>query len=253
MAEQTENESVESSTAEPTEVATTETEQTSAETENTEAQSTEEPRIPKSRLDEVIGQRKERDEKIEQLEAQLAEKLVEKQETAPTSTKGDEPPAGLSEREIIKWYVEKDADALIQRKLGMSLETAATLLGTAKETAQDYTERRWEGLCKPHGLDPQNEDLQYYFMSATQNGKMNPEDALKRAAKIFAKGNGKTKETASVETGGVTGVMTGSKVTAKNAKDATELARKGQRVTFESQDEIIAARKARNSRATKGG
>jgi hypothetical protein len=180
--------------------------------------------------------------------------LIEKQEPAPTSTKSEEPPAGLSEREIIKWYVEKDADAMLERKLGMSLETAATLLGTAKETAQDYTERRWEGLCKPHGLDPMNEDLQYYFMSATQAGKMKPEDALKRAAEIFAtKGNGKTKETASVETGGVTGVMTGSKVTAKNAKDATELARKGQRVTFESQDEIIAARKERNSRATKGG
>jgi hypothetical protein len=252
MSEETENQSTESSTVETTVTGTTSTEDTSAETENTEAQEAEEPRIPKSRLDEVITQRKQRDERIAELEAELAAK-EEKVEEKPVLTVSDEPPAGLLERDLIKWYVEKDSEAMIKRKLGMDLETAATLLGASKETAQDMARRQWGDLCKTHGLDPESEDLQYYFMSATQSGKMKPEAALKRWAEISAK-PGKPEAKATVETDSVTGVMTGTKgLIAKNKQDAAKLAKEGKKVAFLSQDEILAQRKERLAQASKGG
>jgi len=239
MSEETEQ--VASSTTESTEAAVTEESTTSAETENTETTSTDHM-IPKSRLDEVIAQRNEAREQIATLEA--AKTTVEETKQIDTSNLPD-PPAGLTERQIIAWYVKHDAIPAIEEELGMSLKNAKTLLGTTKETSQDYTERRWTKMCEDNGMDPTNESTQAMFLGLCKN-KWSIEKSLKETAKVFGKkeANGKPKApTATVETDGVTGVMTGTKIHARNKKHAHELAAKGVRADFQSLEEILEASK----------
>ena len=247
-----ETEQVESAATEQVqEAAESETPQASAETETTETEESQtENMIPQSRFNEVIGERNdlrtEREalaKRIEALEASVHEPEAKEPETQQADEGPLVPPENLSQDDKVQWLIEQHSERMIKRKLGMGLEDVANVLGTVKETATDYHERRWERECSTRSLDPANADIQKFVAGQIKLGS-DLGDAFKDAQRIFGKTNGETKvepETpaASVEDGGVTGVMTSQRVRFKTAKEASEAASKGIKASELSLSEIL--------------
>jgi len=242
------------------EVTTTETEaevvveetaqEASAETETTETEEQpEEPRIPKGRFDEVIGQRNELRRQIEEMQTER-DTAVKAEEAKPQQEKTVEPPDDLDTQGKVKWYVEKYSSEMLQRETGLTLNEIKSALSATRETSQDLATRKWEQMCADHGLRPDSEDIQEHVAGMIQLKGKDAIPAIMKATKgIFTqskyrvKGNGDTeKPTANVEQDGVTGVMAKDGVTFRNAKDATEAAKKGIKAEHESLEDIIAAR-----------
>ncbi|HUU46128.1 MAG TPA: hypothetical protein VM118_10390, partial [Acidobacteriota bacterium] len=212
--------------------AVTETETTTATdaTEVTGASSTEDVNstdkphmIPKSRLDEVIGERntlRQEKQAFEERMAALEAKLAPKDE--PTAKgKLPEPPAELTDqREIIDWYVQEGAQRLIESKLGMDLDTAKTLLVGSKAAIQKSTEQQWKDACATHKLDPSDVMVQATVMGLVQGSKMDFGDAMKQTAKRFGQASNGKKDVATVPDGTQSGVMTQSDRQPKTKEEA---------------------------------
>jgi hypothetical protein len=219
-------EKVESSTAE--EVTQTEAETTEApEAEATEEVSVEaeENRIPQSRFSKVIRERNEAREELEELKAKAAPPPEPEEQTDDT-------------REAARKMIEQDAEALLERKLGMSLDEIKNRLTGTEQVQQDHAERQWARMCEPHGLDATSEDLQAYVGGLVKYQNVPTEKALERASKIFGKATSE-KPSASVESDTVTGTMTTEDKVFWDAKSATEAAKKGIKGRHVPLDEIV--------------
>jgi hypothetical protein len=239
---------VESQTTEETQVQEGDT---SAETQNTDTQ---EHMIPKSRLDEVIGQRNDARRENEQLQQRLDELAAKiEQSTQQTETRVPD--------ESIKYWVEKFADPLFERRFGsqfekqfgMTPEQASTILGSAKSSTEAVAEMRWREACSKRSLDPVDQDLQLMVMGLTRGG-MDYEKALDRAQKLFKKDGAtksETKESASVEKSGVTGGVASADFLPWTKKEAAEGAAKNKRAKHLSTVEIIERRLKRQADANK--
>jgi len=230
---------VESSATEET--ATAEVEATEAvetpEKETTEEVSVEaeENRIPQSRFSKVIRERNEAREEVEELKAKAVPPPEVEEQTDDT-------------REQARKMIEQDAEALLERKLGMSLNDIKNRLMGTEQTQQDYAERQWAQMCETHGLDAKSEDLQAYVGGLVKYNSVPTDKALERATKIFPKKVGE-KPSASVESDTVTGTMTTEDKVFWDAKSATEAAKKGIKGRHVPLDEIISHRKKKNAKA----
>jgi hypothetical protein len=240
-----------------TETAQVEQSETSAETQNTEAA---DHMIPKSRFDEVIGQRNDARRENEQLQQRLDE-LAAKIEQSTQQTETRVPDESSSEEERIKYWVEKFADPLFERRFGsqfekqfgMTPEQASTILGSAKSSTEAVAEMRWREACSKRSLDPVDQDLQLMVMGLTRGG-MDYEKALDRAQKLFKKDGAtksETKESASVEKSGVTGGVASADFLPWTKKEAAEGAAKNKRAKHLSTVEIIERRLKRQADANK--
>ena len=242
-------------TTDPThveEITSTEAE-ASAETENTEEPATEHM-IPKSRLDQVIGQKQEAKEQLEAAMARIAE--LERGATKPEVEAAPEPvsemPRGLDEAQQAAWYVRSEAKKLIQEELGMDLRKARTILDAAAGVAQESTDAKWTRMCQENKLDPKSEPVQEMMSGLIQvltaKGKMSNADAVTEAFARTAKAYGVASSptsidpatpVASVESASVSGTMAKGRLIPRDRKHAQEMAAAGQRATYQSTQEII--------------
>jgi hypothetical protein len=211
---------------------------TSEVTENTEAAGNGHM-IPKSRLDEVIGQRNDARAEITAMTERLAalEAKATEAQAAPVAAAADEPPEGLTSREQIRWYVENDAKSLMEKELGMSLDKARALLGTTTTTAKAHAESVWNASCAASGLDPANAEVQELVAGLVKGAGVDFEDAIGRVAKLYSV-TPRT-ETATPEVPGQTGAMAASSSLPSNTLEAMEMARKGVRAPMASSQDII--------------
>ena len=250
------DETVASSATEATEidgttVSTTEP-TTPAGAENTET-APQEHMIPKSRLDEVIGQKRAMEDQLIAAKAKL--EALEPKETAPAEpAKAEEPPVGMDQHQQLRWYVERYSNDMIEKKLGMSLEDASQALSGARKTGQDYASRRWAQECEKHSIDPNSEEAAK-MVTALVHAETPLDEAFSTAAKLYGKPQETqaVTQTASVETAGISPVMAREGRIAKNKDEATEMATKGQSVKRQSSQEIIDARNEVMKKASSGG
>ena len=235
--------------------AVTETETTTATdaTEVTGASSTEDVNstdkphmIPKSRLDEVIGERntlRQEKQAFEERMAALEAKLAPKDE--PTAKgKLPEPPAELTDqREIIDWYVQEGAERAFKAKTGMDFETVATFIASSRSVIQKSTDQQWKDACSTHKLDPADVVVQAAVMSLVKDSKMDFSDAMKQTAKRFGQASNGKKDVATVPDGTQSGVMTQSDRQPKTKEEAATMAQAGQRAKQLSTLEILSAKR----------
>lgn len=201
--------------------------------------SLDEPRIPRSRLNEVISERNALREKIAALEAKAAA------HDDPPEPEQAEPPAGASELDRARWLIEKYsapvAKKAIERELGMSLAEAKAKLSKAESVGKTAARLRWESECAAAGLDPDSEDVQ--MIAAGVNYK-NPDASIKDILKVAAKFvKPQVKPSARVETESLGGVVRTSDWLPRDAQDAARGAAEGKRAKQLSTVEIIAASK----------
>ncbi len=221
---------------EPAASAGTENTETAGEDGETGQQPTAaEQRIPKSRFDQVIAERNQLRERLAQIEAKppAADPKAEEAES-------DEPPEGMTDGvERLRWYVERMGRKFVERELGMPLAQVSQILKSSGPTAEDYAQRKWQDLCREHGLDPASEDVQQVVLGLTKGAGLEPEAALKKAQAWFGKkDNGAA---ARPETHGVAPGATRERMIPENAKQAAEMAAKGLRAPKTRIEEILAA------------
>jgi len=208
--------------------------------------------IPKSRLDQELGKKRDLEAQLAEAEAKL--KSMEPKETEPAQTEPEEPPPGLSQHEALRWYVERYSDNMIQKKLGMSLEDAAQAISASKTTGQDYATRRWEAECGKRSIDPQSEEAAKMVSGLVGAKTHTLEEAFALAQQLY----GKPKEaapstpTASVETTGISPVMAREGRLPQSKEEATDMASKGQRAKRLSSQEIIDMRNEAMKKAASG-
>jgi hypothetical protein len=221
------------------------TPETPAEAQNTEHM------IPKSRLDEVIGQRNaEREEKAElkrrldDLEQRIQAPAKPHQETASLPA----PPAGLSEREAVEWYVRHDAERFIEEKLGFGLDVLKQRLDATATISQESAEMKWQKACSGVGLDPKDTVIQAAVLGLVKSHGMPFEQAMKVTAEKFGKPAAPVQPapaepTATVTDGGVSGVVTAAKRLPSTLQEVAEMARKGERAPHLSTLDILAQKR----------
>lgn len=219
--------------------------------ENTETQpASEQARIPKARLDEVIAQRNSEKAEKERLQAELAElkKTAKPAETAGAGgeDEDDSPPQGLTQRQQVRWYIERDSERLIKQKLGMGLEEAASLLRSTKPAGEYYARRQWQDLCSARGLDPESTEIQETAAAFIKGLGMEVEAAMDKTAKLHGGKSGDEKVRARVETKSITGTGTKDSIVPKDRHEAAALAAKGVAAKRETIEEILARRRAAN-------
>lgn len=247
-----ENEQVESATTDTTETETQDT-ATSAETENTEGGR---GPIPYERFKEVNDKWKIEKEQTEALaeERDALQRRVDEMAASPaprtevdTGASNGElptPPAGLSERATVEWYVKQDAERMLEGRLGMSLDDAATLLKSIPQAAQYTQERQWEGLCAKHGLDPNDQRVRKVTSGLlySEGDKADPEKVVAEVAEML--GAKKPSPTTlppsprNVETDGVGTQLTVEDFMPGSKEEATKAAAEGKRAPFISTTEI---------------
>lgn len=247
------NDSMESSPIETTTETTPVEVTTSAETENTGTKP-QAHTVPKTRLDEVIAQRNEARDAVKSLEARL-EALEGKAKADPAPKEQDDPaqdspPDHLSQREKVRWYVERDASKFIERELGMTLKDAKALLATTQSTSKDYAERQWQAKCSTNNLDPSSREVQEMVAGLVKVG-VSLDDAFSRASKVYGKraadnGGSELLDVAEVETAGVSGVMTQERKVPATKQEAVEMAHRGVKAPHISSEEIIRRALERN-------
>jgi hypothetical protein len=243
---------VESSTTESTATTPVNVETSAAEPENTDASTPKEHMIPKSRLDEVIGQKKEAARRADEL-AERVRTLEAEKNAAPPQPETQEPivaPAHLSEAEQVRWLVEKHAGNLIKKELGMSLKDASTLLSTAQSTAKETAQVKYERLCSQHDLDPEDAEVQEFVYGLTQ-AKVPINKVFERAKKFYGKSNGTTEPVANVETSTVSPVMTQASKVPETVQEAVEMALRGEQAPHVPSMEIARRSKEKALAAAK--
>jgi len=260
-----EDEQVESATTETTETETPEEAATSAETENTEG-GTKGP-IPYDRFKEVNDRYKTAREEAEALAAERDAlqrrvdemSLAQKRPEVDTGAGKDElptPPAGLSERQTVEWYVREDAKRLLESEFGMSLKDVATLIRSVPQAANYAQERQWESLCHKHGLDPNDNGVRKVatglLYSAGENA--DPDKVISEVAQILgAKKTAPSTKPPSpsrVETDGMGSQLTVTDFMPSSKEEAVKAAKEGKRVPFISTSEIL--RRKQIERAKRG-
>jgi hypothetical protein len=218
-------------------------ETSSAETETTERS----PHVPRERFDQVLQRAKEAEEGLQTLTGRLQklEESVAKPTTSTTAKSGlPEPPAGLSEREMVEWYVRTGAEQLITEKLGMPLDQVANTLKSSRTTQQQVADQQWSTLCSQHGLNPKDANLQALVQGLVQgSSKLSIEKAMAEAKKVFSTKPSNV-DAASVEDRGVSGVMTAGKKVSWTAKEAAEMAKRGEASRQPSTVEILTRKRA---------
>ena len=218
-----EEEAVETATTEEATQAETVVEQetASAETETTEPVNVaeEEGRIPYLRFNKVVRERNEARDQMAEKDRRIAELEAGTEQTS-TEVEADD------SRAQARKMIEEDAEALFERKLGMSMSEVKARIAATDNYGQDYVERQWADKCKTAGVDPKNEDVQSFVGGLVNYQNVSLETALERAAKVFSP-TAKSTPTASVEDGGVAGTMTKSDQLFWDAKSASEAAKKG--------------------------
>ena len=231
------------SSADTTEAEETSTADSSAETENTVAAT--ENTVPQSRLKEVVDERNALREKVKSFEQRAAEPAE------AATDDGEGPPDHYSGMEKANWII----DRRMEQKFGMSLDNVKQLLGTSKNTAEDYAERKWIDHCKQRGIDPKNLKAQKMALGLVRGGE-SINDAMKEVEGHYGKKTGSTNSvppSANVETSNVSDVMVTEGAVAKDKAQAVALAKKGKRAKHESIDEILARRKSLDATKVKGG
>jgi hypothetical protein len=259
------DEQVDSATTETTETRTA-SEVTSAETETTEQTSTQGP-IPYDRFKEVNDKYKTAREEAEALAREkediqrkydeaVASKRTEVDTGAGQETELPTPPAGLSERQAVDWYVREGAERMLKERLGMSLDDLATLVKSVPQAANYAQERQWEALCTKHGLDPNSRDVQEVAQGLLYSAgdKADPDKVVGRVAEMLGvKKPSSTEQPPSpsrVETDGVGSQLTAEDFMPRNKTEAHKAAAAGKRMPFLSTDEIL--KRTKQQRA-KGG
>jgi hypothetical protein len=250
---------VASSATESTEIdgtnTTVEASESSAGTENTDPGAAQEHMIPKSRLDQEIGKRKGLEEELQDARSKL-EQMAPKEEEPAKEAAPAEPPPGMTQRDQLKWYVQHFSEEMIQERLGMSLEDAATALSASRTTGQDYTQRRWVEECQKHNLDPSHKKTMKIVTSLVESGAYELQEALGYAQRLYGKEPGEQgdqTERASVETAGISPVMAREGRIPQSKEEATEMATKGQHAKRLSSQEIIDRRNEMLKKASGGG
>ena len=230
------------------EVESTEAE-ASAETEKTEKKA--ENMIPQSRFSEVVRERNEAREAISRLEQRLS-KIESGEVKEERRTTGDiSPPEGLSQIQQIQWYVEHfsgpHAKKIIEKELGMPLAEAKSKLSESATASKTAQELKWEKACERQGLDPNSREVQGIAMGLSNAyGDESVDKILERVSKYLGKQkNQNGSNGASVESGGISGVVTASDWLPKDTNDALEGAKKGKLAKQLSSVEIIERARAR--------
>ena len=212
-----------------------------AESQNT-VQKTQEHMIPKSRLDEVISQKKEALREKEELAARISD-LEERINAKREPEAAPEPivaPQHLSQEEQVRWLIRRHAGEMIKEELGMSLKDASTLLSTTKTTSEDFVKQKWQNLCASQHLDPESQEVQE-LVAGLVKVNVPLDKAFERAAKFYGKANGNTShEVANVEDSTVSPVMTGERRVPRTNQEAVEMAARGEAAAQLSSMEIIA-------------
>ena len=231
MPETESTEAVESSAADTgTDTTATESvEESGAVTSAEDGKTTEKPQmIPKTRFNEVIGQRnaaqeenKTLKERLDAIEARVAPKQT-------TSSKLPEPPSSITDqREIVDWYIAEGFERHFQDKFGMDTSAAKAVLQSSTAVAQRSQEQQWKDACRENKLDPLNKIVQATVMGLVQGAKMPLDDAVAEAAKHFSTSNGKKEPVATVPQGTQSGVMTQSDHRPSTPEEALQMAREG--------------------------
>jgi len=227
----------------------TSTENGNGEATPAEAQTTEHM-IPKSRLDEVIGQRNTEREANAELTRRL--EALEAKAEAPVTPKTPEglpaPPAGLSEREAVEWYVRHDAERLLTEKLGFGLDELKRRLDTTASTSQELAATKWQKACEGSGLDPADTVVQAAVLGLVKSHGMSFDKAMQAAAEKFGKPAAApaavtAEPTATVADGGVSGVVTTAKRIPTTLQEVAEMSRKGEHAPRLSTLEILAQKR----------
>ncbi len=201
--------------------------------------------IPKSRLDEVLGKERDATARVAELEAEKQTALDEAEAKATAASGEEQPPDNLDERQRVRWFVEQDSKAMLERELGMDLTSAKAILSGSVNTNRNDAMRLWREHCDVAKLDPENEDVQVMVGGLTKMG-VPLKEAFAKVSKMNTAPPAKVEPTATVETAGVTGVQTTSPHYSNSRKEAAAMAAKGERATQLSSQELIEAAVARD-------
>jgi hypothetical protein len=199
--------------------------------------------VPRSRLNEVIAQRQQARDSLEQIKASEAKRVEDAKREANAN---EQPPEGMSEDEAVAWTVKKHSRNYIEGELGMSLADAKTLLSTSQATSKDYAQRQWESECNTRGIDPTNQEAMEMIAGLVKTAGVSTSVAFERAKKFYGRQEATppvtalaAEPTATVESVSQTGVMTAHRGHANNAREATEMAMKGIRAEHRSSQDIV--------------
>jgi len=205
--------------------------QTSGETTPAETQPA---MVPSHRLREETDKRRGVEGQLEAAQAELAALKGQQAPEVPAAKVDDMPPEGLTDRERARWIVQHDVEDI----LGMPLEQAKTLLGTARTTANAHQEQVWKDQCARVGIDPKSKEAAQ-MVGGLVRVDVDLTEAFDRAGKLYGKAPAPAAPSATVETTSQTGTMTGEHVTPRDKDHATELATKGVTIGHVSQAELI--------------
>jgi hypothetical protein len=215
----------------------------SAETENTGEAQDLAPKT-KKRIEDLIHQRNEERDRNKDLERRLAALEARPASSAPAEkTELPEPPAGLNQREIIDWYISEGFERNFEKRMGMDVNTAKTLLSSVPKATQSAATQQWNEVCRKHKLDPSDQFVQATVMGLVQGNGLDLDKALElTAGRLGNQSNGKDPvatvpdNTQSGATGRVTRIP-------KNREDAVAMAVKGETAPMISTLEYFAQKK----------
>lgn len=219
----------------------------SAGTENTAQSAEREQYIPRPRFDQVNAKRKEAETALEAerrakeaLQAELEALRNPKEQPKEDDGEVELPPDWhtKSEMQKLRYLIAKVGVEEVEKAAGMKLEDLKIYAGAAKEGGNYAAQQRWREVCDKNGFDPADLEVQENVMGLVKVGKT-LEEAISRTAKLYGKpkSNGARVESEV----SVTPTLGGNPVEARDARHASELAAKGQKVPFRSSPDIIAA------------
>ena len=219
---------------------------TSAGSENTANQP---HMIPKSRFDEVIGQRneaqralQERDALIQEMNQRLA--AVESRSASPgDSDELNEPPDDASPQERAEYmirrgihkYTPKVVEKMIGELVGKELESKLgnvdefkRTMGANLQEAQRSMIERYESECKRAGIDGSNKSIRSMIAAYARENNTGPEESVRGVVNLLGiKPQGDSVSSADMLSETLTGATLASDAQPRTFQQAWDLAKEG--------------------------